>query len=248
MREKEGLPLKKMLALLLALLLLGVCFAQAESAESMYDVLTHLMNGRTFTLTVTAESEAEELANVIAQYGAVTCTLRQENDEILFTAACDGDAYLNAAATKEGVRFDTNLIENGTFSSNWAALVPVISQEADKFSVTMTGPDHELIRFTCKVSGTTPDDCQVEIDIGYITGPGNVHSLWDGMTNDSGETSREFYFTFSEEEYGLECEGASTTESAEDGSLIITREETGVLTYQEDELGEITFRSTLTIR
>ena len=217
------------------ILFLGGCFAQAESAESVYDVLTHLMNGRTFTLTVTAESEAEELANVIAQYGAVTCTLRQESDEILLTAAY-------------GVRFDTNLIENGTFSSDWAALAPVITREAGMFSVTMTGPDHELIRFTCKASGESPDDCQVEIDIGYITGPGNVHSLWDGITNEDGKSSREFYFTFSEEEYGMECEGASSTETAEDGSLIITREETGVLTYQEDELGEIIFRSTLTIQ
>ena len=74
--------MKKMFALLLMILFLGGCFTQAESAESVYDVLTHLMNGRTFTLTVTAESEAEELANVIAQYGAVTCTLRQENDEM----------------------------------------------------------------------------------------------------------------------------------------------------------------------
>ena len=240
--------MKKMLALLLAMLFLGVCFAQAESAESVYDVLSGFMNGRIFTLTVSAESEAEELANVIAQYGAVTCALRQENDEILLTAACDGDAYLTAAATKDGVRFDTNLIENGTFSSDWAALVPVITREAGTFSVTMTGPDHELIRFTCKASGESPDDCQVEIDIGYITGPGNVHSLWDGITNDGGETSREFFFTFSEEEYGMECEGTSTTESVEDGSLIITREETGVLTYQEDELGEITFHSALTIQ
>lgn len=230
------------------MLLLGVCCAQAESVESVYDVLSQLMNGRTFTLTVTAESEAEELANTIAQYGAVTCTLRQENDEILLAAACDGDAYLNAAATKEGLRFDTNLIENGTYAGDWADLAPVITREEGLFSVTMTGPDHEMIRFTCKVSGEAPDDCQVEIDIGYITGPGNVHSLWDGITNEGSETSREFYFTFSEEEYGMECEGASTTESAEDGSLIITREETGVLTYQEDELGEITFRSTLTIR
>ncbi len=46
----------------------------------------------------------------------------------------------------------------------------------------------------------------------------------------------------------MECEGAFSTETAEDGSLIITREETGVLTYQEDELGEIIFRSTLTIQ
>ena len=240
--------MKKLVALLLAMLLLSVCFAQAESAESVYDVLTHLMNGRTFTLTVTAESETEKLANVIAQYGAVTCALRQENDEILLTAACDGNAYLNATATKEGVRFETNLIENGTFSSDWADLAPVITREEGLVSVTMTGPDHEMIRFTCKVSGETPDDCLVEIDIGYITGPGNVHSLWDGITNEGSETSREFYFTFSEEEYGMECEGTSIVETAEDGSVTLTREETGVLTYQEDELGEITFHSTLTVQ
>ena len=240
--------MKKILALLPAILLLGVCSAQTESAGSMYETLTHLLRGRAFTLTVTAESDLEGLADIIARYGTVTCTLRQENDAILLTAACDGDAYLNAAANAEGVRFETNLTENGTFSSLWAAMVPVITCEADTFSVTMTGPDHELIRFTCKVSGTTPDDCQVEIDIGYITGPGNVHSLWDGITNEGGETRREFFFTFSEEEYGMETSGTSAVETAEDGSLIITREETGVLTYQEDEIGEITFRSALTCR
>jgi hypothetical protein len=116
------------------------------------------------------------------------------------------------------------------------------------FSVTMTGPDHELIRLTCSVSGSSPDDCQVEIDIGYITGPGNVHSLWDGITCNGSETSREFFFTFSEEEYGMECEGTSTIGTADDGSTVITREETGILTYQEDELGEITFHSVMTIR
>ena len=239
--------MKKIAAWLTALLLLCPLMTRAESAAPVYDALRALMNGRQFTLTVSAEAEGE-LAETAAAYGTVTCRLWQEEDQILLQAACEGDAYLNAAATAQGVRFDTNLIENGTFSSNWAALVPVISQEADKFSVTMTGPDHELIRFTCKVSGTTPDDCQVEIDIGYITGPGNVHNLWDGIANEGGETSREFFFTFSEEEYGMECEGTSIVETAEDGSVTLTREETGVLTYQEDELGEITFHSTLTIQ
>ena len=135
--------MKKMFALLLMILFLGGCFAQAESAESVYDVLTHLMNGRTFTLTVTAESEAEELANVIAQYGAVTCTLRQENDEILLTAACDGDAYLNATATKDGVRFDTNLIENGTFSSDTEMFRDIYNSLLDKRN--MPRPDQYFI-------------------------------------------------------------------------------------------------------
>lgn len=240
--------MKKLMALFLSMLLLGTCCARAESASSVYDLLSGLMDGRTFTLTVTADSETEELANAIAQYGTVTCTLHQEEEEILLTASCDGEAYLSAAATKEGVRFDTNLVANGTLSSDWAALAPEITQEADALSITMTGPDHELIRFTCKVSGTDPDNCQVEIDAGYITGSGNVHSLWDGITHEEGETSREFFFTFSEEEYGIECEGTSTVETAEDGSLSITREETGVLTYQEDEVGEIAFHCVLNIQ
>ena len=226
---------------------MGMCVAQADNTDSVYDVLNGLINGRTFTLTVNAESDADKAAELISRYGSVTCTLCQEKDEILLAIVCDGDAYLNAAATKDGIGFETSLLGNGSFHSSWDALEPVVLEENGTVSITMTGPDHELIRFTCKVSGTDPDDCQAEIDIGYITGPGNVHSLWDGITNKSSETSREFYFTFSEEEYGMECEGTSTVEIDEDGSMIITREETGTLTYQEDDLGEITFHSRLTI-
>lgn len=240
--------MKKVFTMILMLLLLSTVCAQAESTVSVYDELGGLMNGRTFTLTVTAESEADELAALIEQFGTMTCVLHQENNEIKLDASCDGAAYLKAAATKEGIRFETNLIENGTFYSDWAALTPVITHEAGTLSVTLTGPDHELIRFTCKVSGDAIDDCQAEIDIGYITGPGNVHSLWDGITNKGGETSREFFFTFSEEEYGMEGEGTSAAETAEDGSITISREENCILTYQEDELGEITFRSVLNIQ
>ena len=239
--------MKKISALLLVCLLLSAC-AHAENTLSVYDVLSGLMNGREFTLTVEARSDAEELSEVIARYGTVVCALRQEDDEIKLSVTCDGDAYLTAAATKTLVRFDTKLLENGAFSSDWAALEPQVSAEKDRISVTMTGPDHELIRFSCQVTGTDMDDCGVTIDIGFITGPGNVHSLWDGITNAGGRASREFYFTFSEEEYGLEGEGTTLTETAEDGSVTITREETCALTYQEDEAGEITFRSVLTIR
>ncbi len=239
--------MKKMSALLLVFLLLSAS-AHAENVPGVYDVLSGLMNGREFTLTVEARSDTEALAEVIARYGTVVCALRQEDDEIKLSVTCDGDAYLTAAATKTLIRFDTNLLENGAFSSDWAALEPQVSAEEDRISVTMTGPDHELIRFSCQVTGTDMDDCGVTIDIGFITGPGNVHSLWDGITNAGSETIREFYFTFSEEEYGLEGEGTTLTETAEDGSVTITREETCALTYQEDEAGEITFRSVLTIR
>lgn len=239
--------MKKWTALLLTLLLMASVCAQTENIPTVYDTLVSLIDGRQFTLTVTAEG-SEELADVIAPYGTVTCVLHQENGQITLTASCEGDAYLNAWATAEAVRFDTNLLENGSFTCDWAALEPKLSVEAGQISVTMTGPDHELISFSCKVKGDDPADCEAEIHIGFITGPGNVHSLWDGITNKDGETSREFYFTFSEEEYAIEGEGTNTVETAEDGSMILFREEECTVTYNEDEIGTVTFRSTLTIQ
>ncbi len=234
--------------LLLVFLLLGLCTAHAESPDSVYEVLSGLLSERTFTLTVSAESDTDALNLIIAQYGTVFCTLGQEDNEIHLKASCDGDAFLNAALSKEGVSFQTNLIKNRTFACSWPELEPSILYEADAFSVTMTGPDHELIRFNCQVQGTDPSDCQVEIDIGYITGPGNVHSLWDSITSKDGESSREFYFTFSEEEYGIAGDGTASVETAENGGITLTREENCTVMYQEDELGDITFRSTLNIQ
>ena len=71
------------------------------------------MIGWIFTLPVSAESEAEKLAKAIARYGAVTCALRQENDEILLTDACIGGAYLNAAmvADTDDFSYSTNSAE-----------------------------------------------------------------------------------------------------------------------------------------
>lgn len=238
--------MKKQTCFLLSMLLvLGVLNAGAESA--VFDTLTRLMNNRIFTLTVSAES-TDSLAEIIERYGTVRCDLHQEEDRIVLDAVCDGDAYLKATATADGVEFETNLIENGSFSSNWAALEPQLTETEGRISVTMTGPDHELIRFTCSVEGTDVTDCQVEIDIGYITGPGNVHSLWDGITNKETETSREFFFTFSEEEYALEGEGTLLAERGEDGGLTLSRDETCTVTYLEDELGEVIFHSVLTVR
>ena len=238
--------MKKIAAWLTALLLLCPLMTRAESAAPVFDALRALMNGRQFTLTVSAEAEGE-LAETAAAFGPVTCRLWQEEDQILLQASCEGDAYLNAAATAQGVRFDTNLIENGAFESDWAALAPAVQLEENLFSVSMTGPDHEMIRFTCRLSGTSAADCRVIVDIGYITGPGNVHTLWDEITHENGETAREFYFTFSEEEYGIAGEGAVACEETEDGGLVITRDEECIVTYQEDELGTVIFHSVLSI-
>ena len=67
--EKGGIPLKKILALVLVMLVLCICGAQAESTTSVFDALEHLINGRTFTLTVTAQSDTDELADIISRYG-----------------------------------------------------------------------------------------------------------------------------------------------------------------------------------
>ena len=239
--------MKKWTALLLVLLLMASVCGQAENTTAMYDTLVRLIGGRQFTLTVTAEA-SEELADIIAPYGTVNCMLRQENDWIMLNAFCEGDAYLNVYASEEAVHFETNLIENGIFESDWDALAPKVSVDAHQINVTMTGPDHELISFSCKVTGDHPDDCEVEVHIGFITGPGNVHSLWDGISNSDGETSREFYFTFSEEEYAIEGGGTNTVEAVEDGRMILTREEECTVTYNEDEIGTVTIRSTFTIQ
>ena len=237
--------MKKMMTVLLILLMLAAC-AQAEETMTVYDVLAGLIGGRQFTLTVTAEG-TEGLEDIVSDYGTVVCDLRREDEKILLDVTCDGNACLNVCAEAEKVKFDTDLIAFGSFESEWAALEPNVSVDDHQISITMTGPDHELISFSCKVTGSDPADCRVEIRAGFITGPGNVYSLWDGITNTDNETSYEFYFSFSEEEYVIEGEGTNTVGSTDDGGIFLNREEECIVTVNEDEIGTLTIRSTLTI-
>ena len=239
--------MRKTMVLLLALVLVFTGSAAAQAESTVYDLLSRLVAGRMFTLTVSAEAEGS-LAETIQQYGTVTCTLGTEAGGIVLNASCEGKAYLTARATAEEVSFETNLFENGAFRSSWAALEPAVTAGNGEISIRMTGPDHELITFSCKVTGTDPADCEVEIHIGFITGPGNVHSLWDGITSRDGEAGREFYFTFSEEEYALEGEGAAVAETGGDGALVVTRDEELTVLHNEEELGTVMFRSVLTVR
>lgn len=240
--------MKKTLVWILTLVLFLGCLptAQAENDVSVYDVLTELIDGRTFSMVVTAEAEGT-LAETIAQYGTVTCTLAQVDGQIVLRATCEGEAYLTATADAQTVSLETNLLENGTQSFDWAALEPSVKQEPGSILIQMTGPDHELIRFSCDVSGSDPEDCDLEISIGYITGPGNVHSLWDGVYTHGGEAEREFYFSYSEEEYALFGEGTALLERAEDGGLTITRDEELTVSYNDDELGTVAVHAVLTV-
>ena len=243
---------KACLFVLVSLLLLVGASAVAESDASVYSILVSLMNERQFTLTVSAEG-TDAVAEKIAEYGKITCTLRQEKGRIILNGVCEGDAYLTAVATPEDIRIETNLIENGSMAFDWASLLPNASMTVDEkgaktVSARMTGPDHEMIDFTCKVLASDLTDYQVEIRIGYITGPGNVHSLWDGLVHQDGEASREFYFTFSEDELDIVGDGAETAETAEDGTITITRDETYLVTFDEEEQGELTIHAQLVIQ
>ena len=235
----------KRFVLLLALFLMVSAAARAE--QTVYDVLNGLMGDREFTLTVSAEAEGS-LADIAAKYGRADCSLRRENGGIRLSVVSEGGAYLNVCLTEDGVSFDTDLIENGTFQSSWEALLPEVSAGAGTISIRMTGPDHELITFSCKAEGSGPSECGVQVQIGFITGPGNVHTLWDSITSSDGEAGREFYFTFSEEEYALEGTGTAAAVTGGDGITVITRDETCTVTLNEEELGTVTFRSVLTIR
>ena len=240
--------MKKIIALLLVTLLLIAALpaALAENA-SVYDTLCALVRGRTFTLTVSTEAEGE-LKDLLAPYGTITGTLRQTDDTFVLKVTCEGEAYLTVTADAAAVTLDTNLLENTPVSFDWAVLEPVIELTDSKVQVEMTGPDHELIRFSCELDGESLENYDVEIQIGYITGPGNVHSLWDAVSSHGGESSREFYFTFSEEEYGLEGEGSETVETDADGRLTITREETYAVTHNEDDAGSLAVRAILSVQ
>ncbi|MBQ6256524.1 MAG: hypothetical protein IJJ60_08055, partial [Clostridia bacterium] len=91
--------MKKSLALLLVFsLLLSICTALGENVKTPYDALVSLMQGKSFTLTMRAEDVVglEDYVNPFG--GEITCSLRQEGDTVLLTAASAGEKYLNITA------------------------------------------------------------------------------------------------------------------------------------------------------
>ncbi len=241
--------MKKAFVLMLVLML-SLSFlltVRAESMPSLYEALLSLMNGRQFILTVNAVG-TDELEPMLAPYGTVTCMLYQKGGRIILTAACEREARLDAIADSEGVQISTNLTEAGEYACEWDSLQPAVTLTKDELSVRLTFPNYEWINFSFKVKGPNPADCELEIKGSYMTGPGVIHSLWDGLTSHDGETSREFYLSIAEDEYAIVGEGTETIESAEDGSLVITREDECVVTHNDAEVGTLILGSTLEIR
>lgn len=238
--------MKKNVASILAAVMLLTCFCCTAFAEdSVYTLLSELMNGREFTLTVSAE-DVDGLEDILAPYGTAVCSVKQENDEIVLSVTCDSDTYLTASATAQGVHLETNFIDMEPVTCDWETLMPnitVTDDGAKTIKIGMTGPDRELINFSFKVKGESLTDYQAEVYIGFITGPGAVYSLWDSFGATDGSSSHDFAFTWSESELLLEGTG---TETSADG--VVTRDDEITVCLNEEEIGTVNAHSELVIQ
>lgn len=240
--------MKKITALLLAVLLVASLSVSvfAEGENDVYALLSDLMHGRCFTLTVTAE-DVDGLEDFLAPYGSFVCSVNQEGDTIVLDVTTEGEAYLKATANTEGVTLSTNFIEMEDVVTTWDVLLPNVTVTKDEntasVKIGMTGPNQELINFSVKIKGTDLADYSAEFYIGFITGPGTVYTLWDSISGKNGETARDFAFTWDENELIAEASGEET---AEDGC--ISRSDVCSFFMDDEEIGTVTVHSELTIQ
>lgn len=240
--------MKKICALILTL---ALCCCTAAVAESnVYDLLTGLMNGRTFTQTLDAENV--DGIEGLEEMGRVNCTAAQADGVITLSMTCESDAYLLATAAAGGVHLETNLVAMEPVDVTWETLAPNVAVSEDdngakSIKIGMTGPDREMINFSVKVKGADLSDYQVEFNGGFITGPGAVYSLWDCIGARDGSSSREFAFTYDEHEVYFEAEGEETVTEA-DGGMTIDRTEELAVSLDEEEIGALTLLSALSVQ
>ena len=219
--------MKKSLALLLAIiLLLGVCLALGESVKTPYDALVSLMQGKSFTLTMRAE-DVVGLEDYVDPFGGeITCSLRQEGETVLLTAASAGDKYLNITADAVGYQVETNLVENGNISGSWA--------------------EHANINFDFSVTGEDVTDYVVDAGFRLMNPDGTFWNIYDTITASGGEATRESVISIVSPEWAIEGEGEETVEET-DGAVTLSRREAYLVTLDYEELGALTFVSTLVI-
>lgn len=246
--------MKKICAWTLSVLVLVFCLAgsaMAEAETDVYDLFAALLNGCELTLTVSAEN-IDGLEDIIPPYSSMICVVKQENNQILINVSCDSEAYLIAFADEQCVRLETNLLDMESMEFDWDSLMPNFSLTKEEGScalkISMTGPDRELINFSCKVRGTELTDYQVDIQGGFITGPGAVYGLWDSLGAKQGSSSRDFAITYDESEVLLEATGKEEVSIDEDGCTTITRVEDCTVFQDEEEIGTLTIRSVLRIK
>lgn len=242
--------MKKCLSLILAAaLLLGVCSALGEAVNTPYEALAALMDGKSFTLTIRAE-DVDGLEDYMASFGGtITCSLRQEGESILLTAASAGDAYLNAAADVSGYQVETNLLENGKFAGTWAELAAnatLTDGDGEKgLSVRFTTADHAIISFHFSVTGTDADDYEVDSGLSVMNPDGTFCSFFDTVTASGGETTRESLISIVSPEWTIEGEGVETAQQGE--QTILTRRESCAVSLDYEEIGSLTLISELVI-
>lgn len=246
--------MKKLTALLLTLMTLLSCLwlcATAEEEPNLYRLYAELLGNREITLTVNAENVVG-LEDALAPYGTVVCTAKQETGKISVRVTCGDELLASAEADEAGIRVESALLGIDPMELTWKALNPHVTAVTEGASSTiessMTGPERELIRFTAKVQGTDLSNYKLSFQGGFITGPGAVYGLWDDLTGSNGSTSRDFCVTFGESEIVVEGSGAETTETAEDGTLTITRIENCTVSMNEEEIGTLTIHSVLVVK
>lgn len=245
--------MKKLTALLLTLMTLLSCLllcATAEEDPNLYRLYAELLRNREITLSVNTENVVG-LEDALAPYGTVVCTAKQEDGKILVSVTCNGEVLAAGEADESGIRVESSLLGIEPTTLSWEALAPHVTlAEGNDFSLktSMTGSRQELINFTAKVQGTDLSSYKLCFQGGFITGPGAVHGLWDNLAGKDGSTLRDFCVTFAESEIVVEGSGEETAETAEDGTLTITRIENCTVSMDEEDIGTLTIHSVLVVK
>lgn len=245
--------MKKLTALLLTLMTLLSCLwlcATAEEEPNLYRLYAELLGNREIILTVNAENVVG-LEDALAPYGTVVCTAKQEAGKITVRVTCGDELLASAEADEAGILVESTLLGIAPLELTWETLNPhvtVTDEDGSTIKTSMTGPEQELINFTAKVQGTDLSSYKLSFQGGFITGPGAVYGLWDDFTGKDGSTSRDFCVTFAESELVVEGSGEETTETAEDGTLTITRIENCTVSMNEEEIGTLTIHSVLVMK
>lgn len=245
--------MKKLIALLLSLIALLSCLwlcATAEEEPGLYQLYAELLGNREITLTVNTENVVG-LEDELAPYGTVVCTARQDAGKITVRVTCGAELLASAEADETGIRVESTLLGIAPTELTWETLNPhvtVISEDGSAIKTSMTGPERELINFTAKVQGTDLSSYKLSFQGGFITAPGAVYGLWDDLAGSNGSTSRDFCITFGESEIVVEGSGEEAAETAEDGTLSVTRTENCTVSMNGEEIGTLTIRSVLAVK
>lgn len=241
--------MKKAFALLLTLSLLLTLPAALAEAESPYNVLLRMLDGRSWTMTAAiTDAEAEEGA---IPFETASLKLFQDEDgAILCEGTLNGKAVLTARMTKEGFAYDCAMIADQPQSWTWAQMPPSASLEEkeDGFSLSLrlNGLDYEHITISIDLSGSWPEGYEGEFGYTLMKGSGEIYGLWDVFSAAAGETGTELIISLISETC-LAGEGTETVETGENGVRTITRVESVTVLVDDNEAGTATLTRTITI-